>query len=82
MLYKCDRCGYETNKKNNMKRHVSRKKKCVGTIPIHKVQKKYGFKVDKKYKCRYCSKEYKQYQSRWRHEKTHNSMELKLLDKR
>ena len=27
MLYKCDRCGYETNKKNNMKRHVSRKKK-------------------------------------------------------
>ena len=81
MLYKCDRCGYETKQKTNMKYHLNRKKKCVGTIPIHKVQKKYGFKVDKKYKCRYCSKEYKQYQSRWRHEKTHNSMELKLLDK-
>tara|TARA_Y100001970_G_C14114347_1_gene792697 strand:+ start:221 stop:970 length:750 start_codon:yes stop_codon:yes gene_type:complete len=78
MKFKCDRCGYETNQKGNLKRHLTRKNKCIGEIDINYVIKKYSIKIKNKYECSFCLKEFNTYQSRWRHQKKY--CKLKKLE--
>jgi len=71
VIYKCIRCGYTSNYKNNMKTHINRKKLCesiIENIPRQQLKlifskniEKFiyeGFlekKKEKEYKCQYCS---------------------------
>tara|TARA_A100001015_G_scaffold302279_1_gene390293 strand:+ start:731 stop:1654 length:924 start_codon:yes stop_codon:yes gene_type:complete len=64
--YKCDRCGFNTNRKSNYKFHIYRKHPCKPLINnIDILQIRNDFENDGNYKCNKCSKTF---------------TELKLLD--
>lgn len=74
-LYSCDRCGYETDTKNTLIRHLQRKILCPPTfenkdphIIIQELTKR--SLNDITYPCRYCDKPFNSPQGRCRHHNT------------
>lgn len=57
----CPRCGYETNKRSNLKNHIFRKNQCdpnIDEISIDDLRKDFYVKTDtKRYSCK-CGKQY------------------------
>lgn len=77
-MYKCPRCGYVTDKINNYKSHINRKKLCISRIKdisrnelfidLDK-QKNKDVDEDKIYECEYCNKEFSSLSNKYRHKK-------------
>ena len=42
MIYKCNICNREFNRKNHLERHLSKKFKCVSPNPINNIQSTYS----------------------------------------
>jgi hypothetical protein len=74
MEFTCRRCGYETNLKTNLIRHLSKKQVCPSTnenvdreMYIAEITSKdYNRKT---YDCKSCGKKFNNYQNRWAHKK-------------
>lgn len=59
IIYKCERCGYQSNYKYNLKVHLEKKKICPSTnsdISRDLLIEKLTYNTDLKYKCEYCPK--------------------------
>lgn len=74
---KCERCGFETEYKSSLVRHLKTKQECECILStksrddlIAEITKKEYNEIT--YKCRYCDKKFNKNQNRWRHEKLHN----------
>lgn len=71
-VFKCKRCGYETDHKNNLTRHLKRKKDCDKVVEDVKKEdlllevskREYN---EKTYDCCYCDKRFNTRQSKSRH---------------
>ena len=67
----CKRCGYQTNRKDYLKRHLSRKFECKPLLSnISVVCLLNELNPKNKFKCRYCEKTYSFISGRSRHEQT------------
>jgi hypothetical protein len=67
----CKRCGYQTNRKDYLKRHLSRKFECkplLSNISVACLLNELN--PENKFKCRYCEKTYTFISGRSRHEQT------------
>ncbi len=71
--YLCDRCGYKTTRKSNILTHLNRSTKCEPilnnieiNIIINNIFKEF------KYECNICNKKFKNYTSKYRHQKKCN----------
>ena len=72
-MYICDRCGYKTERLGNLKTHLMRKIPCKPHKQDIKLSIQFNelfFKDEKKFKCRYCEKNYNQQPNKSRHEKS------------
>ena len=72
-MYICDRCGYKTERLGNFKTHLMRKIPCKPHKQDIKLSIQFNelfFKDEKKFKCRYCEKNYNQQPNKSRHEKS------------
>lgn len=59
MKYYCYRCGYNTTRKGDFRKHLNRKRVCKpdkNNIPIHQIRVKYGFSKKMKSKPQICKK--------------------------
>lgn len=68
-MYTCERCGYQTQRKNILKSHLERKFTCKpiqSNIDVTELLTQFS----KPYCCKYCSKGFVHNSSKYRHEKT------------
>lgn len=57
-MYKCKICGYETQYKSNLNKHINKKLSCKPSIEKPMI-----------YNCRYCNKTFEHRQSKYRHQR-------------
>ena len=57
-MYKCKICGYETQYKSNLNKHINKKLSCKPSIEKLMI-----------YNCRYCNKTFEHRQSKYRHQR-------------
>lgn len=68
----CDRCGYETTRLGDLKKHFMRKTECPPTLSDVSVAELFDIhfvKKEKRYECEYCNKMYTTSHSKYRHKK-------------
>jgi hypothetical protein len=76
--YTCNRCHYTTDVVSSFKRHLTRKTPCKATFSNKEpstILKEFQEKREneKTYKCKFCDKTFKYRQSRYLHQKQHDS---------
>jgi hypothetical protein len=75
MIYKCERCGFSTQRKGNLKNHLTRKFLCEPTlenVSISFLLKKLEKEIEKKHFCNKCEKAFSHQPGLSRHRQTCN----------
>ena len=85
VLYKCDRCGYDTPRLHCIKDHFKRKRSCkpiIKDIPISELVSrlpKKDLSIQKGFKCDLCNNAYDNASNRNRHQKECGRIKQDLL---
>lgn len=72
VLYKCERCGYETSLRANYRMHLERKTLCSATysdISFDEMREKLNCRKHNGYKCDYCDKTFRTSQLKFQHKR-------------
>ena len=85
-IYICKRCGYETEKKCNYRKHIYIKNVCKVTkedIPIDVLRKELederNVQPEKTYNCDHCESKFQSRQGLWKHKKKHEPKASNML---